>query len=90
MTNRKEQKYESGVPHFTRQSELNSVMTLWDKIDISPKEIQRQFVADKDKDWMPDFIADIFCGEDSLVSTFMVNVPEGFEPNGSLVIVSCR
>jgi len=64
MTNRKEQKYESGVPHVTRQTDLNSVMTLWDKIDISPKEIQRQFVADKDKDWMPDFIADIFCGED--------------------------
>ena len=34
------------------------------KIDINPKEIQRQFVAGKDPNWMPYFIADIFCGED--------------------------
>ena len=64
MTKILETKYESRVPYSHTSSDIGSVINLMGLIDINPKEIQRQFVADKDPNWMPDFIADIFCGED--------------------------
>ncbi len=64
MSSKIETKYQFTVPWEKRDTDIASLIELMDKIDINPKEIQRQFVADKDPNWMPDFIADIFCGED--------------------------
>ena len=64
MTGKIETRYQSTVPFEKRDTDIASLIKLMNKIDINPKEIQRQFVAGKDPNWMPDFIADIFCGED--------------------------
>jgi hypothetical protein len=74
MAKKIEPRYQSLVPIKHYPKDLGYIVEGMNEIDIVSEELQREFVVERITNWMPNFIADIFCGED--LGTIVISLQE--------------
>jgi hypothetical protein len=74
MAKKIEPRYQSKVPIRYMTKDLGYIVEAMNEIDIISEELQREFVVERIVNWMPNFIADILCGED--LGTIVISLQE--------------